>query len=310
MTSRPVLAGVLLLGVAACGLSVAGKGLAEDGTVPGSSDATPSDRDDGAVGDASPTFDAAAVCDAGLGTAAAVVLPAGGGACPSGTTEQIVQTSPVAAAGACTCGTCTPATAPSCAGTGLGVSWGGSNACGTSSDKYDITDNACIDWGYGTFDLVAYHRWQARTPAPGTCTATKIEDAAKVTATAVRTCTGATAEATCTAVLAGARVCIESDGGACAAPFASPLHVGDAPALACAECGCTHTATKCTVEYHGNSSCTDLKYTTEANGVCTRTNDAQNVQYLKVYPGGVTCNATPGAATASLTNPRTLCCTP
>lgn len=304
MTYRPPLVGALLLGLAACGLSVVGQGLAEDGTAPTSADAS-------AVEDATrPGVDAAVVCDAGLGAAAVVILPAGGAACPSGTTERIVRTAPVAAAGACSCGTCTPTTAPSCAGNDLGVSWGSNDACGASSDSFDITDGACIDWGYGIFDLVQYHRWQARTPTAGACTAAKVEDAAKVTSTEVRTCTGAAEGVACTAVLAGARVCTESAGGACAAPFSVELDVGDGVSLACGDCGCTHAATKCTVEYHGDATCTQLKYTTEANGVCTRTNDAQNVQYLKVYPGGVTCTATAGAPTTSLTNPRRLCCTP
>lgn len=315
MTFRPLITGGLVLGVAACGLSVVGQGLAEDGATPDAADAraadgsTPSDRDGGAV-DARPPFDAAAVCDAGLPTSGVIVLPPPGGGCPSGTTEQVVQTSPVAAAGACTCGTCTPATAPSCAGDNLEVTWGGTNACATSSAKYDVTDGTCIDWGYGSFDLVAYHGWQKRNPTAGTCTAAKIEDASKVTTTALRTCAGAPAEAACSAVLAGARVCIEADGGACAAPFSETIHVGDGTTLACADCGCAHTATKCTVEYHGNSSCTQLKYTTEANGVCARTNDAKNVEFFKVTPTGVTCTATPGAASVSLTNTRTLCCTP
>ena len=53
-----------------------------------------------------------------------------------------------------------------------------------------------------------------------------------------------------------------------------------------------------------------VKMTTNATGVCTGTNNAQNVNHFKMYASGLTCNRTPGAATPSLSNPKTLCCKP
>lgn len=312
----PALLGALAL--AGCGLALVGTAPGEPIVAGGDAEPVP------APPDAAPTFDGGAIdapapsdaptspdaivtgtCDAG---AAVIVLAPDAGACPAGTTEQVAYTSPVVASGACTCGACTPVTNPSCAGNNLRVSWGSSNACGAGSDMYNITDNACIDWGYGSFTLVDYHGWMQRAPAAGTCTATAVADISKVTATAVRQCVGGSAGAVCAAEAAGERLCVPSGGAACGGSYPVTLAVGDVPTLACGACACSRTATSCTVEYHGNSSCTQLRYTAQANGQCVRTNNASGVQYLKVFPTGVTCNATPGNATPGVTNARTLCC--
>ena len=98
---------------------------------------------------------------------------------------------------------------------------------------------------------------------------------------------------------------------ACAAPFSEAVAVGDGANVACATCGCTRTGTTCKIDYHGTNDCSDgVKMTTNATGVCTGTNNAQNVNHFKMYASGLTCNRTPGAATPSLTNPKTLCCKP
>lgn len=308
----------------ACGLSVTGQftgdALPDDDASAPPADATPradgttNDEDASGTSDATADVsmldvDAGAICDSGL-SSSVVILPANGVACPSGTSEKTLQTSPVATAGACTCGTCTPMTNPSCNGVNLGVTWGGSNSCGSGNDSYDVTDNICIDWGYGTFSLVAYHAWNARTPTAGSCTAASTPDATKVTTSAFRHCVPTSASAVCEAQASGQKLCIDSGGAACAGAFSKTVVAGDTGSVTCAACACSRTSAKCTVEYHTDSNCTQLRYTTEANGTCTRTNDATNVRYLKVFPSPATCNATPGAATPSLTNAKTFCCMP
>lgn len=308
-------------GLVACGISATGQlelvGGADGGPPPTTTDGAPGSEDDGAIGeqdggiiDAAPdTFDATLPCDSGLGDASVLVLPVDAGACPTGTVEKMFQTNPVAVAGACTCAACTPVTNPSCAGADLDVTWGGSNSCGSGADSYTITDNACIDWGYGQFSVVDYHGWELRTPTAGSCTAGPVTDVTKVTSTPVRTCVPSNEDSICAAQLSGQRLCVESS-GACSGVFSQAVAVGDQATVACGACGCSRTSTKCVVEYHSNSTCTNLRYTAEANGVCTRTNNATSVQYLKVFAATPTCASTPGAATPSVTNPKTLCCTP
>jgi hypothetical protein len=113
------------------------------------------------------------------------------------------------------------------------------------------------------------------------------------------------------AAISGQRVCVAgpTDGGACSGTFSNPVVVGDGATVACGGCTCVRAATACNVEYHDNSGCTSKKLERLADGKCIDTGQP-SIRSIKVYPMNVTCTATAGAATASLTNARVLCCTP
>jgi hypothetical protein len=291
------------IGAAACGLSIVGQLGDESG---------PERAQPNGEGGSGVTSDGGlggpAECDSGLAPGA-VVLPPDGGACPTGTIEQIVQTSPHAVPGACSCGACAVTKEASCAGANFVWTWGGNSACVPGASTYDVTaDNACIMIFAGSTTIAAYNEWD-RTPQGGVCSAPKVVDAGSVTSTPVRQCV---ADPNACAVLSEAdRVCVpgDPDGGACSGVFSVPMVVGDSAAVDCTACTCTRSGL-CHLEYHDDPACADTAvYEREADGTCTSTGKPK-IQSIKVYPKGLVCNTTPGTATASLTNTRTLCCKP
>jgi hypothetical protein len=297
------------LGVASCGLSLVGQ-MGSDGapTAEGGASST-SSSSSSSSGSVPP--DGAVGCDSGLGSAGVVLLAPDGGACPSGTTEQTVEADPVAQAGACACGTCIPTSDPSCAGGSFTWTWGSTSSCTPGTQDYTVPSNGCFSVFGGNTTIAAYNAWKVRAPQGGACTAPSVAFTAKVTTTAVRQCVPNSGVDVCAAIASGQRACVaaDPDGGTCAGTFSVPLVVGDGATVSCEACGCTRTATACNVEYHSDSTCTNKKLERPADGLCDATG-TPSIQSIKVVPLNVTCTPTPGAATASLTNARTLCCTP
>ena len=224
--------------------------------------------------------------------------------------EQTVQTAPEVQAGACSCGACTPTSAPSCAGANFTWAWGSTTSCASGPQDYDVTaDNACVPIFGNNTTIAAYNTW-ARVPTQGACTASTVADVTKVATTAVRQCVPDAVASFCPTTAGGQRACVPADPtGACSGVFSTPLVVGDGATVTCADCGCTHTATACNVEYHDNTSCTSKKLERLADGQCIPTGQP-SVRSIKVYPTNVACTPTPGASKVSLTNERVLCCTP
>lgn len=246
-------------------------------------------------------------CDGGAGV---VFLPADGGACPSGTTEDTVQIDPQPGAGACSCGTCTPTADPSCNVGAISVDYGSNGNCSSGTLSYtNVPSDTCTDFGLGTVQQAAFEKWPARTPTGGSCTATAVPDPTKVTTAPLRRCVATSADAACLAASATLRRCVEST-ASCAGDYPVAVTYGDGATVTCGACACARGATKCIVEHFSDSACTQSRYMQDLNGVCTRTADATQVQYFKPHATGLTCVATPGAATPALTNSKTLCCTP
>ncbi len=309
MRARYILGGALAVGLLACGFSGVGAGeLPGDNTTNvdgGSSSTSDASGDDGG------SSVVVVGCDSGLVDPRLVILPPAGGACPSGTTEQTVHTAPRANADACTCGACTPTAEPTCAGANFTWTWGSSTSCTSGPANYDVTaDNACITIFGNSTTIAAYNRW-SRVPQGGTCTAAAVADGKKVTTTAIRQCVPNTNADVCAAVSAGQRACVpgDLDGGACGGKYPVSVVVGDGATVTCARCGCVRTASACNVEYHDTSDCSGTKKLERpADNSCIPTG-TPSMRAIKVYPMNVTCAATPGAPTASLTNARALCCT-
>jgi hypothetical protein len=313
--TRGIVGGCLAVGLAACGFSAVG-GEGGDVTTNGDGGSSSSSGTSGTSGNVSGDGGATSVpfveCDSGLVDPRLVILPADGGACPFGTTEQTLQTAPQANAGACTCGACTPTTEPTCAGPNFTWTWGPSNTCTVGPANYNVTaDNACVViFANMSTTIDVYNRWN-RVPQGGSCTAAAVADTTKLTTTAVRQCIP-TASGLCAAVSGGQRTCVpgDVDGGACTGMFSVPVVVGDGASLGCEACGCARTATACNVEYHDTLDCSATKkYERLADNQCLPTGTPM-IRAIKVYPTPATCVATPGLATAGLTKSRMLCCTP
>lgn len=167
-------------------------------------------------------------------------------------------------------------------------------------------DNACVPVTAGVnTQLDYYNRW-TRAPIAGTCTAPKVVDALKVATTHVRQCVPNPNSRVCRG--ADDRICVPAAAGAtCSGAFAVPVVVGDGANVECGACTCARTATACHIEYHNNATCSDMRYQRDADGQCLAT--GRPLTYtIKVYPTGATCAISPGTATASLVNARTLCC--
>lgn len=310
-----VVASAAVIAAAACGISAVGEftgdALPADRSASGgdgSSD-SPVGTDDAGSGTGDAGTDALPSCDAP--DASVLFLPPDGGTCPSGTTEATVHTAPIALAGACGCNTCTPTADPLCNTAAMTFTAKGdsSNACAQQTYNFNPQGDACTDFGLGTFNLISWNSYSARTPTGGTCTAAATTDPTKAGSTPLKACVASTPASACADAGAGERKCIESAGAPCGGEYPNAITIGDSAAVTCGACGCTRGAAKCVVDLYSDALCaTASKYTQDADGICHQTNSANGVRYFKVHASGLTCNATPGAATATLVNSRTLCC--
>ena len=312
MRGRGIVGGAFAIALAACGFSAIGDGAtAGDGGSPSTSGGPGGPGGPGVIGTDGGTSVSFVSCDSGLVDPGIVILPPDGGGCPTGTTEKTAETDAVAMAGACSCAPCTPTSEPSCAGNNFTWTWGGTNTCTSGTQNYDVTaDNACIVIFTSPTPIDVYNRWN-RAPKPGSCTAAGVGDAAKLRTTTIRQCIPNASGDVCAAVTSGQRLCVPADldGGACTGMYSTRIVVGDGAHLTCEGCSCARTATSCNVEYHGDATCTNKLYERPADNTCVTTGQP-TMRAIKVYPTNVACATTPGAATASLSNARALCCTP
>jgi hypothetical protein len=308
MMVRRVALALVPLGVLACGLSVVGVSVGDGADGSASSSASSSGSASGEAGSGDSGFVPIDPCDAGALPAGTFIL--GSASCPTGTTDRAVQTAPQAQAGACSCGTCTPATDPSCADPNFEWRWGNDNTCTSGGPMgYPVpANNACVKLHSdgANFGLAGYNRWPTITPTAGSCTAPAMTDATKVTATALHACTPTAGASVCGTLAPGQRLCAPAN-GACSGALSHAVTVGDTATVTCADCGCSRTATQCNVEYHDNTTCTHLVLQRPADNQCDAT-QGKTVGTMKLYPLNPTCAATPGAATASLSHPQSLCC--
>jgi hypothetical protein len=230
------------------------------------------------------------------------------GSCPIGTTARTLHTDPVATAGACSCGDCTPTAPPTCTAASLTVHWGSSNSCSSGPSSFsNVANGQCRDYG-NNITLAAYNRWSKVDPEPGACTAEAIAKPELVTTTTLQECVPQEPSAICGALTAGERVCLQvGEGESCPGSYPNAIPVGDQPGVTCAPCACERTAGKCVVEWHQSSGCNSLRRTLDANGICAPTN-REAVRYFRLRAAELSCRAAPGTATTSLVNPRTLCC--
>src|SRR5689334_9654605 len=190
---------VFATALVACGISAVGQleGGEQNPTPDGGAplrDASGTSNDGGA--DADGDGDVPIVgCDGGAGV---VFLPADGGACPSGTTEDTVRIDPQPGTDACTCGACTPTADPSCNVGAISVDYGSNGNCNSGTLSYaNVPSDTCTDFGVGTVQQAAYEQWPARAPTGGSCTATAVSDPTKVTTAPLRRCVATSPAAAC-----------------------------------------------------------------------------------------------------------------
>lgn len=297
--------------IAACGLYEGGAAI-DDGGIAGDAAADTGATDSGSGGDADGGGGADVVvlpeaggCDAG---ATSLIVTSAGG-CPQGTTVENLVTNPVAGGGACACGACVPTTQPNCAGA-VTFAWGGSNSC--SSGPWNLNASSSCTAFQSTFNAADYNRWSQLLPTAGACNAPTQANLGQVQTTPVTRCVipAQSPEIACAAEQAGGfRLCVPYNAG-CSGKYSAVVDVGTAPTLFCSACACSLTATTCTVEYHGNSQCNQLKYKRLLDGQCASTGNPQGNAYFKAYPTDPTCTPTAGAPTTGLANANRLCCTP
>lgn len=301
--ARACLGVICTLAFVACGLEVTGAQTQPDLAPIKEVDAT-------ITGDARGPSTIEEACEAGTGSDLLILLKNETDSCPTGTREQTRDTLPTAAEGACSCGTCTVSSEPSCAGADLRWEWGGNSACTDGPELYNITgDRNCITlYAPGPpRQIAAFNHWD-RKPRAGACTATAAVDSSKVAFNKVRTCTPEATTACAAPRTANQRLCVVTS-GVCTGELSERVVIGDEPAARCESCGCTRTSTECVIDYFSDEGCNNLVHTHKADGNCAATN-SPTLAAIRVFPSPPTCNLTPTKPLLTVTNERTLCCTP
>lgn len=288
--------------------------------------------------------------DASCGTAgsACVLVPSGwtlvafaptqSSPCPTGFASQSTDLveGPTAGAGACSCGTCTVTSPPSC-------------TSGTVPVHYDET----ISTGAGTCDLLAepgtgplmnsppgscgtdlyqgsYAGFDISYTSPpatgGACTAPGVASGTAVTyASQDRSCAADDAQsancdgsACAPSIAAPFQACLMTAGDAACptGPMSSRHLVGTGASVTCADCGCSTSATCAgTVTLYTDSACMTSPYAVPADGSCVAIHLQKASYDSYVYSGGspqdVTCEASgPTETGVVLANEATICCAP
>jgi hypothetical protein len=307
--------GVLGLGLGACGVFLGGP---DEMIAAGDSGPLPDGAIDGAIDDVSMMHDVVTLpetgmdCDAGAMATATMLVLAGASGCPMGTMEEDLVTNPVADAGACTCGACMPTMKPQCNGMSTWT-WGGTNQCSPGNKPFTFTDSQCLAQGGNIPNLAAYNQWSTLTPSAGTCTAMSQADNSKVGSTPLARCIvpAMRQDILCGAELAGGyKFCVPANDGGCSAPYTDGVIAGSATTLGCTDCGCTLTASSCTIEYHHDANCTTLLLSRTMDNTCTATNGVGPIDHFKIFAANPQCTPTPGSAKTGLANSTRMCCTP
>lgn len=240
--------------------------------------------------------------------------------CPANFTSVDLVASPMATAGTCACG-CTSVTAPSCGVGAFSGSFGPNNNCNGGNLNYNIVnDGDCVDFGVGVFTTASWQLWNKLGLTAGTCTSPLTPDKSKITTTPMRACVPSAQcmEDVCNGMAGmGFSACIaHADDVACpGAPFTNKVAVvGTDVTPNCSACvGCSNTGSSCgaaTIQFHGNTTCTDLRGTENVTGACINTGMITNVLRFK-YVGTVqspTCSPGTSSPAPDLVNKQTICC--
>jgi hypothetical protein len=316
----------------------------QDGAVPddGAPDAA---KSDGPVESAVAGDGDGGGCMNGSG-ACGIIIPSGwslvafGGAsssstCPTGFGPATTVFEGPSANGACSCGSCSVTTPPSCASGAInvfydtvGLGGGRCNLMGSVSPLTNSPAGSCLtdlyQGDYRTFDI----EYVPPPPTGGSCTAPGTPQNGNVTFAAQdRTCPVADAQAAgCTGnvcsppALGAYRACITAPGNVtCPTGFTDTRHVvGTGASFDCSTCGCTVTA-QCsgTVTLYSDMRCSNAPLAVPADGTCNRVTNlttkpatSYNSYTYTGAPQNVAC-MTSGASSpqdVALVNEATVCC--
>lgn len=317
--------------ISACGIDAVGtatsdvtEGGVPPSTPPGTPPAPPeadgsvlTDANDDVAVDASPSCQCADTVPSGwtrYGFAASRSAT-----CPTGYAPIDVVESPVAGAGACTCG-CSVTAQPSC-NVGAIPCWvDGTSQCGSpGANTPNSPSGGCDDYG-NTVSVSNHLRLKPPAATGGTCAGSATKHLDQISATQERLCAPQTGA--CEATLcadAGVAECISQDGDvACpGAPWTTKHLVGPSADVACgAGCGCASVNATCngTLTVYTDSACTQNALALIADDTCHATNQTgigwRYYKYVGAIAGGAaTCTPSgTSTGTASIVTPRTICC--
>lgn len=219
-------------------------------------------------------------------------------------------------AGVCACGPCGITLAPDCqAGSVQAYVDDWKDPACSKTASYRQAFAACTPIQGGT-TLPSHYAGTPPVPSPGACAAAAASDPAGTTSSSLRACVPtvpACDGAICEGPLAE---CILAEGpSSCPpGPFGVRHDVGAAIDVACGACACEVTAS-CVghMEYFTDGGCQTGKVSLPVDGTCVSTGaDYYATFYAYRYAGGAVtaCTTAPPTASATLTQPRILCCRP
>jgi hypothetical protein len=294
----------------------------------------PVDAGQDAGSDAGPCANLGASCVVvPTGWALVAFAPAQSTACPTGFGSELDVVEGPDAGSACSCGTCSTTTQPTCASGAVGLSFdtktsilGGTCLLPRASLANSPAGTCRTDLAagsYETYDL----EFSAPAASGGVCAAPTVTGAVTYTAE----------DRTCTPVSLAAANC---SGGACTPTLTSPYEaciswttpgqvacpagplsvqhvVGTSATFSCSACGCSVTATCAgTLTMYSDIGCSKNP-ASFSTGACTAvvggagnsTADFTSYKYSAGAPSKVKCTATAGTAEdVTLTNETTICC--
>jgi hypothetical protein len=321
--------------------------VADDATLPegaSSSDDSSAPESDSSFGDAPVALaDASCASDSGpcivvpRGWTIVAFEPSQSTACPAGYTTGSMDfvDGPAAGASKCSCGACSVTAPPTCDSGEIPVHYDNTVGVGTGTCNLvaepgtgplmNSPPGSCgtdlYQGSYAGFDI----SYTSPPAAGGVCTAPGVASGVATSTGVDRACPADTPQAAncngnvCSPTLADPfKACILAPGAiACPeGPLSVRHEVGSAVSAACPSCACATSATcSGTVTVYTDMGCTTGAYKVPADGSCNAIHLQRASYNSYIYSGGapmdVTCTASgPGAPTATLTNPTTICCAP
>jgi len=296
-----------------CGLQVVGAGDPDGGT------GMPLDPDASASADApineptdapSPPPECACALTPPAGFTVVALAGDRSAGCGDGLVAIDLVTDPVAAAAACTCGSCAVTATPSCnTGSFSNFYDEGGGACGSVSANVRPANTGCnTDDGF----FVSHARAGVPPPSgPTACTAPVTPHANEVTSKPIRVCAPKPGADDCVCKAAAPyRKCLRAPGDvSCPASAPNKKLAGTRVTAVCGTCPCTATAT-CTgtVTFYSDNGCMNVIATINEKE-CKTTPDGANFSSLRWNgTAAVACNVAKAPTAAALTEPTTICC--
>jgi len=195
-------------------------------------------------------------------------------------------------------------------------------SCNMSGVILTMTGSGCTSWPPST-SLDAYSKSSPLAPLGGSCAPSTITSSNAVASKVGRMCTppSACAEQLCEgSVPSGLSLCVVADGvqNLCPGGFGpTPLVVGDSATVSCSGCACDMSASTCTnasLQIFGDLLCKTSLGTITVDGNCDADPLAGDTAVAFEYSATVNaqCASTSSGVTssASLQNPKTICCKP